>query len=214
MVHGKVLMEGQRDRSIGLWTVPLDNKNQEWGNKYKSKRDNIMSNVYEINKVQGVIQYLHAAVGYPVTSKFIKAIEAGSSVTWPTLTAQHVRKYLEKSEAKIKGHLNQTRNNVRSTLPKKKVTTPNEEVDYEPHIMKRTNSVYAATHKLEGHTYTDLTGRFPTRSSRGYKYILVLYDYDSNNIQAEPMKSRSDAEAIRTYTKIYKELTAKVLKRQ
>jgi hypothetical protein len=26
-VHGKVLMEGQRDRSTGLWTVPLDNKN-------------------------------------------------------------------------------------------------------------------------------------------------------------------------------------------
>jgi hypothetical protein len=45
MVHGKVLMEGQRDRSKGLWTVPLDNKNQEWGNKYKSKRDEIMRNV-------------------------------------------------------------------------------------------------------------------------------------------------------------------------
>jgi hypothetical protein len=26
-VHGTVLMEGQRDKSTGLWTVPLDNKN-------------------------------------------------------------------------------------------------------------------------------------------------------------------------------------------
>jgi hypothetical protein len=51
MVHGKVIMEGQRDRSTGLWTVPLDNKNQEWGNTYKSKKDEITINAYEINKV-------------------------------------------------------------------------------------------------------------------------------------------------------------------
>jgi hypothetical protein len=147
-----------------------------------------------------------------VPSTFIKAIEAGNFVTWPTLTAQYVRKYLEKSEATIKGHLNQTRKNVRSTRPKKKVTTPDEEVEYEPHITKCTNVVCTATHELEGHIYTNLTGIFPTRSSRGYKYIWVLYDYDSNNIHAEPIKIRSGAEAIRAYTKIYDELTAKGLK--
>jgi hypothetical protein len=147
-----------------------------------------------------------------VPSTFIKSIKAGNFVTCPTLTAHHVRKYLEKSEATLKGHLNQTRKNVRITRPKKKLRTLDEEVEYEPHITKRTNVVYAATHKLEGHIYTDLTGRFPTTSSRGYKYILFLYDHDSNNMQAEPMKRRSDAEAIRAYTKIYDELTAKGLK--
>jgi hypothetical protein len=101
---------------------------------------------------------------------------------------------------------------VRSTRPKKKVTAPDEEVEYEPHITKHTNVVYAAIHALEGHTYTDLTGRFPTTSSRGYKYILVLYDYDGNNIEVEPMKNRSDAEVIGAYTKMYDELTAKGLK--
>jgi hypothetical protein len=165
-VHGKVLMEGQMDRSTGLWKVPFDNKNQEWRNEYKRKRDEIMSNVYDINKFHEAIQYLHAKSGSPVPSTFIKAIEAGNFVTWPTLTAQHVRKYLEKSEAIIKGHLNQTRKNVRSTRPKKKVTAPDEEVEYEPHITKHTNVVYAAIHELEGHTYTNLTGRFTTTSSR------------------------------------------------
>jgi hypothetical protein len=211
-VRGKVLTEGQRDRLTVLWTVPLDNKHQEWGNKYKSKRDEIMSSLYEINKVQDAIKYLHAEVGSLVPSTFIKSIKAGNFVTCPTLTAHHVRKYLEKSEATLKGHLNQTRKNVRITRPKKKLRTLDEEVEYEPHITKRTNVVYAATHKLEGHIYTDLTGRFPTTSSRGYKYILFLYDHDSNNMQAEPMKRRSDAEAIRAYTKIYDELTAKGLK--
>jgi hypothetical protein len=40
---------------------------------------------------------------------------------------------------------------------------------------------------------------------------VVLYDYDGNIIQAEPMKNRSDTEAIRAYTRIYDELTAKGL---
>ena len=36
--------------------------------------------------------------------------------------------------------------------------------------------------------YTDLTGRFPYRSSRGKKYILVGCHYDGNFIWAEPLK--------------------------
>ena len=35
--------------------------------------------------------------------------------------------------------------------------------------------------------YTDLTGRFPYRSSRGNEYILVLYHYDGNAILLEPL---------------------------
>jgi hypothetical protein len=40
----------------------------------------------------------------------------------------------------------------------------------------------------------------------------VLYDFDTNNILAEPMKSRSDAEAIRAYTVLYNKLTEEGLK--
>ena len=39
--------------------------------------------------------------------------------------------------------------------------------------------------------YTDLTGRFPYRSSRVNEYILVGYHYDSNTILAEPLKNRT-----------------------
>jgi hypothetical protein len=34
LVHERVVMEGQCDRTTGLWTVPLDNKNQKWSNKF------------------------------------------------------------------------------------------------------------------------------------------------------------------------------------
>ena len=39
-------------------------------------------------------------------------------------------------------------------------------------------------------TYSDQTGRFPYRSSRGNEYIMVMYDYDSNAILATPLKNR------------------------
>jgi restriction endonuclease len=133
-------------------------------------------------------------------------------MTWPTLTAQHVKKYLKKSEATIKGHMKKIRKNVQSTHPKVKPTKQQTEELFEPHLTARTNVVYAEIQDLEGHPYTDLTGGFRKTSSRGYKYILVLYDYDGNNIQAEPIKNSSDTEAIRSYTRIYNEHTRKWLK--
>jgi hypothetical protein len=50
-----------------------------------------------------------------------------------------------------------------------------------------------------GKIYTDQTGKFPVLSSRGNKYLFVLYDYDSNAIMAEPIKSRTQSELTRTY---------------
>jgi hypothetical protein len=45
--------------------------------------------------------------------------------------------------------------------------------------------------------------QFPVTSSHGNKYILVLYDYNSNTILAEPMKNCSDKEHLRAYNKLH-----------
>jgi len=45
---------------------------------------------------------------------------------------------------------------------------------------------------MTGQISTNLTGRFPVASSRGNKYLLVLYNYDSNSILTDAMKNRSD----------------------
>ena len=50
---------------------------------------------------------------------------------------------------------------------------------------------------------TDLTGRFPTISSRGYNYIIVCYIFDTNGIIVLPMKNLSVAEHIRVYNEIF-----------
>jgi hypothetical protein len=140
-VNGLVVTEGQRDQTTVLWTVQLDNKIQQVGSEYEKRRDEIINNVYDISKVYDTIQYLHADSGSPVPSTFIKAIEAGNFTTWPTLTSQHVKKYLEKSKATIKGHMNQTRKNVRCAHPKVKPIKQQTEDLFEPHLTARTNVV-------------------------------------------------------------------------
>jgi hypothetical protein len=50
------------------------------------------------------------------------------------------------------------------------------------------NYVYAAAMETN-QIYSDLTGRFPTTSLSGNKYILILYYYDSNGVLSAPMKN-------------------------
>jgi hypothetical protein len=59
----------------------------------------------------------------------------------------------------------------------------------------KTHQVFAAMVDV-GKVYGDLAGRFPIQYSSGNKYILTLYDYDSNTISTEPMKNRTDGEMI------------------
>jgi hypothetical protein len=72
-----------------------------------------------------------------------------------------------------------------STQPK--VTAPNPDPDMVQEDKCR--YLYAATMET-GQIYTDITGRFPTPSHSGNKYILVLYDYDSKSVLTAPMKNR------------------------
>ena len=156
-----------------------------------------------------LIQFMHAACGHPVPSTWIQAIQSGNFATWPGLTADAVRKHLPKSTATVKGHLNQQRKNVRST--QRPVSEPNPKPKSEIPILDsdlnvKTHQVFAAAIEITGQISTDLTGRFPVTSSRGNKYLLVLYDYDSNSILTEAMKNRSDTKHLQAYNKLHQYL--------
>ena len=47
--------------------------------------------------------------------------------------------------------------------------------------------------------YADLTGRFPYRSTRGYQYFLVIYDYGNNALLAKTLKNRTTREIKRGF---------------
>jgi hypothetical protein len=64
----------------------------------------------------------------------------------------------------------------------------------------QTHMVFVKAIERTGQIYTDQTGTFPITSSKGSKYLMVLYDYDSNAILAEPLKFRSKLKMIHGYS--------------
>jgi hypothetical protein len=107
-----------------------------------------------------------------------------------------------------KGHLNQQPQNARTTKIKD-TKVINQEIDMYHGI--KTQFVYVATIDA-GQIYTDQTGRFPVVSSRGNKYIMILYDYDSNAILAQPIKDRTAPELLKAFQVMEQELVARGLK--
>ena len=61
----------------------------------------------------------------------------------------------------------------------------------------QTQMAYLQTIESTEKFSTDQTGHFPITSSRGSKYLMVLYDHDSNAILAEPLTSRNERKLIR-----------------
>jgi hypothetical protein len=66
--------------------------------------------------------------------------------------------------------------------------------------------------EITGKTYSDQTGRFPITPSRGNKYIMIVYDYETNAILSEPLKYRNKNELLRAYTNLHALLVACGLK--
>jgi hypothetical protein len=64
---------------------------------------------------------------------------------------------------------------------------------------------------MTGNVFSDQTGRFPQTSSRGNKFIMIFYDYDSNAILDEPLKSRSESELVRAFNKLHQYLAGRGL---
>ena len=208
---------GSRNKSDGLYYIKLTP--DAVTNPVRSPSPNSAAfNVYTMQTKRDLVQYLHRAAFSPVISTWTAAIDAGHFSTWPGLTSQLVRKHLPASIATAKGHRRQDRQNVRSTKPK-----PSPPLSDPQHVMTkpifpsrepgiRANLVYCEALELTGKISTDQTGRFPTTSNRGNKYLMVLYDHDSNAILAEPLKSRSASELVRATTSLHRYLSERGLK--
>jgi hypothetical protein len=143
-----------------------------------------------------------------VKSTWITAIKNGNFLSWPGLTEHDVEKHLSKSTATTKGHLNQQQQSSRTTQIKTN-NTSSQESDFDHGI--KTQFVYAAAIDA-GQIYTDQTGIFPVVSSKGNTYIMILYDYDSNAILAQPIKDRTAPELLKAFQIMEQELVARGLK--
>jgi hypothetical protein len=158
------ILTGLWDKESSLWCVPL-----EPAPPLNVGKEHSAHNVYEHKSIQDTMTYLHACCFSPVTDTWIKSIQNGHFATWPSVTVDNVRKYLFKSDATSKGHMNKIRQNIRSTQPVVEKTAP------EPDMIQEDKCHYIYAAALEtNQIYSDLTGRLPTTSLSGNKYILIL----------------------------------------
>ena len=150
----------------------------------------VVNNAFAMATKPDLAMYYHRAAFSPVPTTFISAINKGNFSTWSVLTAELISKHLPKSLATTKGHNKLAKQNVRSTRPQE---TP----------VARTKTVQITVVEPSHLIATDLTGRFPTISSRGYNYIIFCYILDTNGIIVRPMKNSYVAEHIRVYNEIF-----------
>ena len=195
---GRPILIGKRDHR-GRYRIPLEQRKGQWRPRRPSKKAKKFlhqaNSVYDLPSTEQAIKWMHAVCGYPVKSTWLKAIKAGNYIGWPMLNERNVNKYYPETNETPKGHMNQSRKNVRSTKPK----PMKEYINKDKLAGKKIKDIYTKVYDAKDTIYSDQTGAFPTRSRSGNKYIMVMVEIDSNAILVEPMKSRKDAEMIRAY---------------
>ena len=115
---GEPILVGVRDEKGG-YRIPLVQQRDSWKPRTPTKTATIAlqkaNSVYDLPLTEECIKWMHAACGFPVKSTWIKAIEAGNFKGWLLLTVKRVKKYYLETTETPKGHLNQVRQNIRST---------------------------------------------------------------------------------------------------
>ncbi len=214
------IVRGWFDKKANLWRIPLipvvlnNNTDTVLVNKQPTEflpgRTPIIeaiNNVYELKTQPELVRYLHACAGFPTKPSWIKAIKNGQYASWPGLTVKAVAKHFPESEETMKGHGRKTKSGLRST--KAYADSEPDFDDVENATMNQTHSltkqkesilmVFDLSDEAQRLMYTDQTGKFPKKSSKGNHYIMVLIEIDSNAILVEAMKNRTAGEMIRAY---------------
>jgi hypothetical protein len=154
------ILSGPRDLDTGLWRINLRQDNQHIP-------QTIANNVYELCNTGALVHYLHKALLSPTRSALLQAVKDGHLITWPGLTEDAINTHLKLIPATAMGHMNQRRQNIWSTskTPIEKQPTPDTDLGTKTHL------VFDVLVD-QGQFYTDLTGKFPVRSSKGNSYVM------------------------------------------
>jgi hypothetical protein len=102
------ILSGPRDVNTGLWRINLKQT-------VEHIPDPIANNVYELRSTGALVHYFHKALISPTKSAMLQAVKNGHLITWPGLTEDAINKHLKLTPATAMGHMNQQRQNIRST---------------------------------------------------------------------------------------------------
>ena len=208
--NGETIIRGWRDMRTNMWRISLLS---DGGNNIIPEDDDDFSEevkmpdffanaIYECDNTDQLIQFYHATMGYPVTSTWCKAIDAGYFRGWPGLTSKRVRRFIKVVEETEMGHMDQRRTGIRST---RATTNEPDSMDPVPQtpMNDRCHHVYMSITEMDGKVYSDQTGRFPITSNRGNCYVVIFYAADGNYIKSYPIKSRHRSQLLKAYEEVY-----------
>jgi len=227
--NDKTILSRTRNTTTHLWNVDMPTPTTN--NKAKATNPidttNSAYNINQSNKTADLVAFVHASFFSLALTTLSQALHKNYINHFPGLTVQLLRNHPPQSMATVKGHLDQSRKNQRSTKPNElcmetetetaEGETPETEdntnnKDFwpasDPHN-ESTHQCFATCTKDQatGKIFTDQTGRFIIPSSTGNTQMFILYDYDSNSIHAEPIKNRSAPKILRAFKTVTTTLT-------
>eukprot|EP00804_Cyclotella_cryptica_P020393 CCRYP_012628-RA/>CCRYP_012628-RA protein AED:0.35 eAED:0.35 QI:0/-1/0/1/-1/1/1/0/376 len=214
--------KGWRDKDTRRWRIPLTNditnvntqaKLLQCDGMIQAFQERTLS-VYTLPSKTEVITYLHAALGFPTKETLLTATRAEFLTSWPGMTITAINKHFAESIETQEGHMKHQRQGICSTkVPQLQPgVTEADRIALETKmkaLKQRHKDIYIHVYDEKEIVYSDQTGKFPTTSSRGNKYLMVLYYMDGSYIMMEPMKSRHENEMIRVHIILIERLKAK-----
>ena len=163
-LNSEIVLGGWRDISTNLWRVPI------------KQEEHTMANIlYDCANQEQLTHFYHACCFSPVPETWIHAINKGYFRGWPHLTAKNVRPFIINKPATLMGHLQKSKQGMRSTKVKTHITDQinNKMPEQEEHNNKM-HHIYIALEDIKGKIFSDQTGKFPRTSSRGMKYVMIF----------------------------------------
>jgi hypothetical protein len=116
------ILSGPRYLHTGLWRINLKQTKCPIP-------EPIENNAYELRNTGALVQYLHKALFSPTKSAILQAVKDGHLITWPGLTEDYINKRLKLTPAGAMGHMNQRRQNIRSTSKAPIANSPTPDTD-------------------------------------------------------------------------------------
>jgi hypothetical protein len=166
----KTLLIGSRDLNAILWRINLRQRELHTRGGTAKTQTQIYeaNNFYDLRNTGALVNYLYKAMFSCTKSAIINAVKKGHLATWPGLPEDAINKYLKMTPATVKSE--------------------SEDEDITPSGKGGKTHLIFAVVLDQGQIYTDLTGNFPARSSKGNNVLMVCYSYDEKYIRAITMK--------------------------
>ena len=131
------------------------------------------NSVYDLPSIEQAINWMHAALGYPVASTWLKVYQAGNFVGFTFADVKYIRKYYPETDKTPAGHLIRQRQNMRFTKPKpvlfKTINTTELQGNRKQHV-------YIKVIETRETIYSYQTGAFSVQSKKNHKYIMLIVE--------------------------------------